>query len=102
MIGLSNSSLMYKNVLWANSVRHGYRKAKINRIRDHRRNAVRAKASEHLYPERCHGLVDKTGKPFMYMMMTHDEAKRRNKQTELIGYRWTLCTPTNQKEIKTK
>ena len=102
MNGLSNSTLTYKNVLWANSVKHGYRKAKINRIRDHRRNMARARASEHLYPERCYGLVDKAGKPFMYIMMTHDEAKRRNKQTETIGYRWTPCTPTNQKEIKTR
>lgn len=102
MIGLSNSSLVYKNVLWAKKTIHGYRKAKINRIRDHRRNTARARANEHLHPERCHGLVDKTGRPFMYMMLTHEEAKRRNRQTELIGYRWTLCTPTNHKEIRNK
>lgn len=102
MIGLSNSSQVYKNVVWAKRLKPKYRKARVSRILDWKKNAIMAKASEHLYPERCHGLVDKTGRPFMYMMMTHDEAKIRNKQTELVGYRWTLCTPTNHKEIKTR
>jgi len=102
MRGLSESVGKYKAMLWAKRQPVRWRAKKWRRIADHRRNSAEAKALSHLRPEKCHGLVDASGKPFKYMMMTHDEAKRRNEQTSLFGYRWTLCTPTNHKEIIVK
>ena len=102
MRGMSESITKFQSALWAMRVRHGVRKARINRIRDHRRNSARAKHASKDRPDFCHALVDKDGKAYMYMMMTHDEAKEKSKTASLIGLRWTLCEAPAGERIKTK
>ena len=72
------------------------------RMFDLKKNTRIAKETEKYLPERCYALVDSSGKIYKYCMMTHKEARIKSKQTSMLGFRWTQCTPKNIKEIKTK
>lgn len=69
---------------------------------DRKRNFKMAKEGEKNLPERSYALVDKHGKIYKYCMMTHAEAKEKSRQTSILGFRWTQCTPKSIKDIKTK
>lgn len=102
MNGISEPLRTSQNALWAMRNTHGFRKARVNRVRDCRRNFLRDRHNEKYMPEKCHALVDKKGEPHMYMMMTHDEAKEKNKTAVAIGLRWTLGQAPNGEVVKTK
>jgi hypothetical protein len=69
---------------------------------DKKRNTRLAQEFEKHMPERSYALVDANGKIYKYCMMKHYEAKEKSKQTSLLGFRWTQCTPQNISEVKTK